>query len=163
MAESVWEPEVARLSEDVLAALGYHGYGSVEYKRDPRTQRFVMTEVTARTWYPHALSEHCGINLPHIAYCDLLGLPLPKTNTAFEQGVKWIDEVGDFKSGLQYWREGELTLSDWLRSYRGKKRWAICAQDDVIPALVLLLRTLWASAKSVARLPRSVLHRFVRP
>jgi hypothetical protein len=36
------------------------------------TGEYLMTEVTGRTWYPHALSERCGINLPWIAYSDLV-------------------------------------------------------------------------------------------
>ena len=137
MAISEWNEEVSDLSLRVLTALQYKGYGSVEFKRDPRDGRLLMTEVTARTWYPHALSERCGVNLPHLAYCDLLGRPLPEVPRSYQQGARWIDEMADFRSALSYWHEGELSLSDWARSYRGKKYWALMAWDDPGPGMAL--------------------------
>lgn len=151
MALSEWNQEVSDLSLHVLDALTYRGYGSVEFKRDPRNGRLLMTEVTARTWYPHALSERCGINLPFLAYADLLGHPLPEIPATYEQGAKWIDEVGDFRSARAYWREGELSLGDWARSYRGKKYWALLTWDDPLPGVVLSLSVAAEIVRTVAR------------
>lgn len=155
MAESRWVPEVAQITERILGLLGYTGYASVEMKLHPDTGEYLTTEVTGRTWYPHALSEYCGVNLPYIAYCDLTGrraTPAPQT---FPDGVKWIDEVGDFKSALSYWREGELSLGEWARSYRGRRRWALAARDDPKPFLMLCgrlaVRAILAPALAVAR------------
>ena len=149
MALSEWNEEVSDLSSRVLSALRYQGYGSVEFKRDPRDGRLLMTEVTARTWYPHALSERCGINLPYLAYCDLLGLPLPAVPRTYRQGARWIDEASDFRSALSYWREGELSLADWARSYRGKKYWALFAWDDPRPGMALTSSVLRSGARYV--------------
>jgi D-aspartate ligase len=136
MAISELNPEVAALSLDILRALDYTGYGSVEYKRHAVTGQLLMTEVTMRTWYPHALSERLGINLPYLAYCHLHGFDAGPRPTGFEAGVKWIDEEGDFRSALHYWRHGELSLGEWVRSYRGKKKWALFVSDDLRPGLV---------------------------
>jgi predicted ATP-grasp superfamily ATP-dependent carboligase len=162
MAISEWNPEIDRLTRATLAALRYTGYGSVEFKRHAGTGVLLMTEVTARTWYPHALCEYVGINLPYLAYCDLHGFepgPLP---TGFEDGVKWIDEEGDFRSALYYWREGELSLGEWLRSYRGKKRYAIMAADDLRPAAALGAQLVVRAARLLVRLPVAVARRALR-
>jgi predicted ATP-grasp superfamily ATP-dependent carboligase len=151
MAVSLWSPDIDRLTRDTLAALRYTGYGSVEFKRHAETGEFLMTEVTARTWYPHALSERCGINLPAIAYHDLLGLEPYPVPTGFPDGAKWIDEVNDFKSGLYYWRQGELTLGGWLASYRGRRFWARATADDPKPFLMLLVRLATQGAKAILR------------
>lgn len=151
MAVSQWSPEIDRLTRDTLAALKYTGYGSVEFKRHAETGQFLMTEVTARTWYPHALSERCGINLPAIAYHDLLALEPYPIPAGFPDGAKWIDEVNDFKSGLYYWRQGELTLGDWWASYRGRRYWARATADDPKPFLVFLVRLAIEGVKSVLR------------
>jgi predicted ATP-grasp superfamily ATP-dependent carboligase len=151
MAESEWLPEVDRITRETLARLQYTGYGSIEFKRDPRDNTLVMTEVTGRTWYPHALSQYCGINLPYLAWCDLTGHPLPALPERFEEGVKWIDEVGDWKSAAHYRRAGELTLGSWLGSYRGRRHWAICTADDPMPGLALGAHLAKEGVKNVLR------------
>ena len=69
----------------------------------------------------------------------------------FPDGAKWIDEVNDFKSGLYYWRQGELTLGQWWASYRGRRYWARATTDDPKPFLVFLVRLAIEGAKSVLR------------
>jgi predicted ATP-grasp superfamily ATP-dependent carboligase len=138
-AESRWDPEVADVSLGVLRALRYRGYGSVEFKRDPRDGQLKIIEVTGRTWYPHGLATRCGVNLPYLAYCDLLGLPVERPRS-FEDGVKWVDEDRDLRSGLLQWRRGELSVSAWLGSYRGRRTYAIGAVDDPAPLLAFLGR-----------------------
>lgn len=140
LAESRWDPEVAAHSLAVLEALHYRGYGSVEFKRDPRDGRLYMIEVTARTWYPHGLATRCGVNLPYLAYCELLGLPADRPQR-FVDGMRWIDEDRDPRSALQYHREGELGLREWLASYAGPRTYAIAARDDPGPLLHLAART----------------------
>ena len=74
LAESRWDPELARESVAILQAMGHRGYGVVEYKRDRRDGRLKITEVTGgRTWFPHSLVTRSGINLPLIWYRDALG------------------------------------------------------------------------------------------
>ena len=137
LSESIWLPKVAELTQTALQTLGYQGYGSIEFKQHPASGEYLMTEITARTWYPHALSTRCGINLPLLAYHDLRGERPKNLPRQFEEHVKWIDEKGDFESASQYRREGELTLSGWLQSYKGKRSWALAAWDDPKPVLVL--------------------------
>ena len=134
MAQSKWDPWIAETSISLLKALRYRGYGSVEFKRDPRDGAFKIIEVTGRTWYPHGLSTRCGVNLPYLAYCDLLGLKVERPQS-FEEGVKWIDEDRDLRSSLQYHREGNLSLLAWIKSYRGKRTYALAAMDDPAPIL----------------------------
>jgi predicted ATP-grasp superfamily ATP-dependent carboligase len=153
MAESRWDPEVAELSLTILSALEYVGYASVEFKRDPRDGQLRIIEVTGRTWYPHGLATRCGINLPWLAYCDRLDVPVERPRR-FLSGVKWIDEDRDLRSALAYRRRGELTLAAWLASYRGRRTYARAAWDDPAPFLHTARR--WASAalRPVGRLLR---------
>jgi D-aspartate ligase len=140
MALSEWNPAVAQLTIDILRALKYRGYGSIEFKQDPRDGTLRAIEVTARTWYPHGIATYCGINLPFIAYADALGLPLEPT-LGFDTGVKWIDEERDVRSALESIRAGNLTVRAWLGSYRGRRTYALAAVDDPGPVLALARRT----------------------
>ena len=140
MAISAWNPVVAEQTNVVLKALRFQGYGSVEFKRHPVTGEYLMTEVTGRTWYPHALSERCGLNLEYLTYKHMRGETIDDIPRDFEEHVKWIDEVGDYLSARQYWQEGELSLREWIRSYSGEKCWAIFARDDWKPGIRLTIQ-----------------------
>ena len=73
VAESVWVDEVVEQGLALLRGLGYHGVSQVEFKRDPRDGVFKLIEVNPRLWQWHSLAERCGVNLPLIAYRDLVG------------------------------------------------------------------------------------------
>jgi predicted ATP-grasp superfamily ATP-dependent carboligase len=150
MARSEWNPAVAETTIEILKALKYRGYGSVEFKQDPRDGQLRAIEVTARTWYPHGLATACGINLPYIAYADALGLPIPGT-LGFEDGVTWIDEDRDVRSAVESIRAGSLTVRAWLGSYRGRRTYALAATDDPGPILNLARRTARAGLRRVWR------------
>jgi predicted ATP-grasp superfamily ATP-dependent carboligase len=150
MARSEWNPVVAETTIGILKAMKYRGYGSVEFKQDPRDGQLRAIEVTARTWYPHGLATHCGINLPYIAYADALGLPIPDT-LGFEDGVTWIDEDRDVRSALESIKARHLTVRSWLGSYRGRRTYALAAVDDPGPILNLARRTARAGVRRAWR------------
>ena len=137
MAQSIYNKEIADKSVEVLKAMKYTGYGSVEFKFNRRKGEFQVIEVSARTWFPHGISTACGMNLEYLAYCDTVGLPLPSMN-GFREGIKWIHEERDLKSSLQYIRNGEMTPWQWMKSYRGSRTYAISAWDDPKPMLYMI-------------------------
>jgi predicted ATP-grasp superfamily ATP-dependent carboligase len=141
MAESCWNPWVADETVRLLRALGYRGYGSAEFKWDPRDEQFKMIELTPRTWFPHGLSTACGLNLPYVMYRHLCGLPVEE-QPKFVEGVKWIHEERDVQSALRMWRLGQLSIREWLRSYHGRRAYALAAWDDPGPIVAMLMRSL---------------------
>lgn len=150
MAESRSDHAIAQATIDILGAMHYTGYGSVEFKWDPRRQLFKAIEVTARTWFPHGISTACGLNLLHIAYCHLVGLPVP-ADEGFEEGVKWIHEDRDLRSALLQIRRGELGIGDWVRSYRGRRTYALAASDDPLPFVFFLIHLATVPGRGLLR------------
>lgn len=140
LAESRWYPAIDEMTRDILRRIGYTGYASIEFKQDARNGRYYVMEVTGRTWYPHALSELCGLNLPWLAWASLTGAPLPPLPVQRE-GVKWVDEVNDLRSAYHYFRSGELTLREWLRSYGGELHLAHYRRGDAGPFRALAWST----------------------
>lgn len=139
MAESRWHPWVAEETLRLLRALGYQGYGSVEFKWDPRDECFKIIELTPRTWFPHGLSTACGMNLPYLMYRYVLGLPVEEQR-GFVEGLKWIHEERDLLSALRMWRQGKLGPCEWLSSYQGRRAYALAAWDDPGPIFAAMLR-----------------------
>ena len=75
VGEAVWVDAVV---EDGLGCCGrssYTGVSQVEFKRDRRTGEFKLMEVNPRLWQWHGLASACGVDLPMIAYLDLIGRP----------------------------------------------------------------------------------------
>jgi predicted ATP-grasp superfamily ATP-dependent carboligase len=86
--EAVWVDEVVEQGLALLRALGFHGISQVEVMRDPRDGRFKLMEVNPRLWQWHSLAAACGVDLPWIAYRDLIGDPLPPARMHGD-GKRW--------------------------------------------------------------------------
>ena len=77
VGEAVWVQELVDAGLRFLAALDFRGLSQVEFKRDPRDGRYKLMEINPRLFQWHGLAAACGVDLPLLAYCDLLGLPVP--------------------------------------------------------------------------------------
>jgi predicted ATP-grasp superfamily ATP-dependent carboligase len=73
VGEAVWVEEVVDQGLRFLRELGHVGLSQVEFKRDPRDGTFRLMEVNPRLWQWHGLAAACGVDLPRIAYEDLIG------------------------------------------------------------------------------------------
>ena len=150
LAESRWYPEVDQMTRDILRKMGYSGYASIEFKKDVRNGRFYVMEVTGRTWYPHALSEICGVNLPSLAWASLTGEPLPQMPPQRE-GVKWMDEINDLRSAWKHHQDGELGFREWFDSYRGELHLGHYRRGDASPFYAMLRSYLISILKDALR------------
>jgi D-aspartate ligase len=66
--------ELAKLSLQFVERVRYKGVGSLEFKRDRKTGRFVIIEPTVgRTDWQEEIATLCGVNIPAIAYWTELG------------------------------------------------------------------------------------------
>ena len=82
-----------RLSEALLAAIGWQGYAMVEYRYDGDSGRCVLMEVNGHLWGSLALSSACGAEFAWEAYRrQVLGqrtaAPLPRTDLSARDLVK---------------------------------------------------------------------------
>ena len=73
VCESVWVDEMVDQGLQFIRGLGFHGLSQVEFKRDPRDGVYKLMEINPRIWQWHGLAAATGVDLPAIAYRDLLG------------------------------------------------------------------------------------------
>jgi D-aspartate ligase len=96
-------PEAAReltaVTLQFIARVGYRGLGSLEFKRDAGTDRFVIIEPTVgRTDWQEELATLCGVNLPLITYLNELGeRPLPVAKVSAKRAWR---QSADFAAPL---------------------------------------------------------------
>jgi D-aspartate ligase len=89
VGEAVWMQEAVDAALRLLEAFGYYGLSQVEFKRDPRDGGFKLMEINPRLWQWHGLATACGVDLPRIAYDDLVGESSPPPATMNGGGKRW--------------------------------------------------------------------------
>jgi predicted ATP-grasp superfamily ATP-dependent carboligase len=108
VVEAVWKPELLPLGERIIHATGFYGIADVEFKHDPRDGKFKLLDINPRLWPWSGFPTRCGVNLPYVAYCDLIGHETP----IFRQTVhrmRWISLRGLLVSLIQsLWRRQPL-------------------------------------------------------
>lgn len=122
-------------------SMGFSGLAYLDMKRDARTGQYYLIEPNiGRPTGRSATAEAGGVELLYTMYCDALGLPLPPSRQQNYTGVKWIHLRRDLQAAVHHWRRGELTLSGWWRSVRGRKTFALFSWQDPLPFLFDLTR-----------------------
>jgi D-aspartate ligase len=157
LGEEVRNDEVLEQTIRLFRSVNYRGLGYMEMKQDRRNGKYFIVEPNiGRPTGRGTIAEAGGVDLLYTAYCDALGLPLPENRQQTYQGVKWIHLRKDIQSAVSYWRRGELTLSDWWRSVRGKKAYAVASWRDPWPFVFDWLGAVRSSLSPSRRKKRGV-------
>jgi predicted ATP-grasp superfamily ATP-dependent carboligase len=118
----------------LFRSVNYRGLGYVEFKKSSSNGQYYIVEPNVgRPTGRSAIAEAGGVEMLLTMYCDVVGLPLPEKREQKFSGAKWIDLRHDFQSALYYFRKGELSLTDWYRSWKGPKAHTYFAWSDPAP------------------------------
>ena len=102
VGEARWRDDVVEQALALLTALGYHGIAQTEFRLDPRDERFKLMEVNPRLWQWHGLARACGVDLPRIAYLDVLGRPQrPVRSGPQHDGRRWVVAAAHLRASRQ--------------------------------------------------------------
>jgi D-aspartate ligase len=138
-----------------MKAIEYRGIVDMGYRYDARDGQYKLLDVNPRVGATFRLFVGAnGIDVARALYFDLTGRQVEMA--AAREGRKWLVESHDIIPSLRYLRDGRLTLTDWVRSFRGVDERAWFAPDDPLPFAVMWLRFL-------ARGPRKLLQALPRP
>jgi len=135
ISATVRDPAIRRRLTDLgvalLRGIRFHGISSAEFKRDARSGEFAFIELNLRPGMMSAVTIDDGINLPYIAYRDLLGERVP--NAVGSGGDRKVVLISyDAQAFRIYRARGELTWGQWLRSLRGTREYYF-GWDDPLP------------------------------
>jgi len=141
---------VEAMTMALMRAVGYRGILDIDYRYDQRDGSYKLLDPNPRIGSTFRLFVDAnGMDVVRFLYLDMTGQSLPAAVPS--QGRKWIVEDGDIESSLDYLREGQLTVREWIRSLRGIDEAAWFARDD--------LRPFW---RMVGRFARQTLRRIAR-
>jgi len=141
---------VEQRARDLVSATSFEGIAEIEFKQHADTGELYLMEINPRpgTWITAAATN--GVNTPHIAYCDLAGLPIPETSPVGEP-VVWVDSWYDYLYFMRY-HDGDhtgkpLTWEAWRDSVRPPREGAYHTPDDPLPGL----RRAWDLGRTALR------------
>jgi D-aspartate ligase len=125
-------PVVEETTVRFMKALGYRGILDIGYRYDARDCRYKLLDVNPRIGCTFRLfvAEN-GMDAARALYLDLTGQPVPPSTS--REGRKWLVEMPDLKSSIEYHRLGKLSLRKWVASFSGVQETAHFAWDDLLP------------------------------
>jgi D-aspartate ligase len=140
LGEECRNDTVLDLTLRTFGAAGYHGLGYLEVKRDASSgAHYIIEANVGRPTGRSAIAEAGNVELVYAMYCDALHLPLPSSLEQRYTGAKWIYWRQDIRSAFYYWRRRELSLRDWVASWRGRKTAAVLSWRDPLPFVLDLV------------------------
>lgn len=133
MTVSCHDDVVVRQSLRLLQGTGFSGICGVEYKFDATTGEYKLIEINPRPVNTIGLATACGVDIPYLAYRDLVGERVEPVTT-WRDGVTWYRLYADLMAVKHLGGKGGPSYFEWLRSLRGPRIEAAYARDDWRPA-----------------------------
>jgi len=125
-------PAVESATKRLVKAVGYQGILDIGYRYDARDSSYKLLDVNPRLGASFRLFvADNGMDVARAHYLHVTGQTIPEGRISV--GRKWVVEDADIKSCIQYYRDGVLTISDWLACYGGVQEGAWFASDDMLP------------------------------
>jgi len=116
--------------------LSFKGFGSVEFKRHPKSGEFYIIEPTVgRLDHQSFLATANGVNMPSQAYSSMTGIRFETPRQG--KNVLWIDEINDLVCITLSIRQRQLVWSDLLRTLYLKKSFRFFNTRDIWPSISL--------------------------
>jgi len=149
------------LAAVALNQLDFFGMAEVEVLYDPASGRASLVEINARPWLQYALPYACG--------CDLLGHVLEARSQRLGKSSlrhawihSWPDLVQCFSRSSGMYREGTLTVSEYVRTALSADVHAVWDWSDPNPFISSVTQLLANSVQRLRR-PRRADERAPRP
>lgn len=137
VGEEIRDEKVRQHASTLLDGIGFRGVGSLELKVNEADGRLYMIEANvSRLPLRFGLLEAGGVELIRTMYLDALGIEDKTSTQQLYTNAKLILLLRDIRASILYYRMGELTLGEWLLSFRGKKTFAIFSFRDPMPFLI---------------------------
>ncbi|MBP2706885.1 hypothetical protein JOL79_24050 [Microbispora sp. RL4-1S] len=132
-------------ARSLLAALGYRGAVSLDYRYDRRDGTYRLLDFNPRVGAVFRLfTTGSGVDVVRALHLDLTGRPVPRDGAV--DGRALMVEGYDVRSSWSSLAAGGLTPRQWWSSLRSVRETAWIAADDPVPAVVALARSAGAAS-----------------
>jgi len=126
--------EVLELTLRFMKSIGYRGILDIGYRYDARDRQYKLLDVNPRIGSTFRLFAGDGdMDVARVLYLNLTGQAI--RHSAPRYGRKWMVEDCDLVSSIRYHLDGQLTVKDWLKSFRGVQETAFLSFRDPLPGI----------------------------
>jgi predicted ATP-grasp superfamily ATP-dependent carboligase len=141
-----------RLFNDVK----FHGIFGIEWLREDSTGAFYLIDFNARPFLTIGHLRDCGVNLPLLAYRDLVGESLAAVPPRpAVRRKRWVFIAKDIETFRKARESGQpLGLVPWLRSVASCSSFAYVSFRDPIPGLLSIVQIVGRSLRYLGRAGR---------
>jgi len=130
---------IETITNALMKAIGYRGIVDIGYRYDVRDGSYKVLDINPRIGCTFRLfAGENSMDVARALYLDLTGQPVAAGPV--HEGRKWVVEDLDMLSSLRYLLDGKLTLTEWLKSFRGVEESAYFAADDPLPFLAMCVK-----------------------
>lgn len=105
-----YNKKLVDIGKPFIEAIGYRGFGEIEFKKHAETGEIYLIEINARTTNFNNLIYKVGINMPYIAYQELTGELKDKIYIDYNTNYAFIYGIEDFMALLEYSKTGQLNF-----------------------------------------------------
>lgn len=126
-------PEIEELSQRFLHAINFYGLAEIEFKQDPRDDRYKILDVNARAWGFHGLGQAAGVDFPYLLFADQLGHETQRCRA--KSGIGWLRLLTDIPTAAADMMKGYLRPASFLRSIRKTRMESVFSWDDPLPMI----------------------------
>lgn len=135
-ALGVDEDRVFDLTRKLLAQFRFHGIFGIEWLRDRNSGELYLIDFNARPFSSIGHLTDCGLNLPLLAYQELVSQTDPQVPVRPALAHKcWIDFNKDLRNLRHRFRAGELHWPTYLKSLTQVRSCAYLSLTDPGPGL----------------------------
>jgi predicted ATP-grasp superfamily ATP-dependent carboligase len=146
LRETVENPELVSLADDLLSELDWCGVAMVEFRVDARTEEPKLLEINPRFWGSLALSVQAGVAFPYLLYRLGKGESTEPV-LDYRVGVQARQLLGDVGHLLRR-RDRLAALAEFLTPADAPRGFDVVSRDDPWPALGFAVHV---AADTVAR------------
>jgi D-aspartate ligase len=143
-------PGVIDVGRRLVQGIGLRGVAVPEFKLDQRDGEWKLIECNHRFTGSLDLTRHCGIDMARIAYDATVGRPLERP-ASYRTGVTQWNPIEDVRALIDYRRDGELTVPQWVRSVARRQHFPMMRADDPGPTIASVGAKLGRATRKLAR------------
>lgn len=132
-----WNKDVAELTIKFMQAIGYKGVLDIGYRLDPRDGLYKVLDINPRVGQAFRLfTAENDMDVVRTLYLDLTNQTIPDIEP--REGRRWLIENFDIISTAYYFREGSLSFSDWIKSFKNVQETAWFSWRDPVPFVMMV-------------------------
>ena len=130
---------IEEITKSFMKSIGYKGILDIGYRYDRRDGKYKVLDINPRIGCTFRLFVgDNGLDVARVQYLDLTGQHVPPSHIV--EGRKWLVEDSDLVSSIRYYHYKNLTLRQWVKSFRGVQEPAWFACDDLLPFFFMCAR-----------------------